>query len=156
MAMATPCCYGNFYLQKNFISYSMRGYESIFWLMWCFLVFHVLTGKVSSPYKTGSSHLKSNWTKVSRNLQDEGLEVRFTKLSRWLIGASKRFSESDNCIRGLNGLNLKLFGQNFSRPIRFVFVGPTKTSPGYIRLNTINNFVVCSCFFLYDGKNRGL
>lgn len=63
---------------------------------------------------------------------------------------------SDTCIRGLNGLNLKLFGQNFSRPIRFVFVGPTKTSPGYIRLNTINNFVVCSCFFLYDGKNRGL
>ena len=67
-----------------------------------------------------SSHLKLNCTKVSRNLQDEGLEVRFAKFSRRLIGASKRFCESDTCIKGSNGLNFKLFGQNFSRPILFL------------------------------------
>lgn len=85
------------------------------------------------------------------------IELRSVATCRMkVLRSNKRFSESDTCIRGLNGLNFKLFGQNFSRPIRFVFVGPTKTSPGYIRLNTIKNFVVCSCFFLFDGKNRGL
>lgn len=150
MAMATPCCYGNFYLQKNFISYSMRGYESIFWLVWCFLVFTFKQGRYRHHTKPGQATLNQIEPRSVATCRMKVLRSVSRNYRDGLSGPANVF------LRGLNGLNFKLFGQNVSRPIRFAFVGPTKSSPGYIRLNTINNFVVCSCFLLYDGKNRGL
>lgn len=155
MAMATPCCYGNFDLQKYFISYSMRRYESIFWLIWCFLVFHVSTGNVSSPCKTRSSHqieLRSFATcrmkvlrSVSRNFRD-GLSGPANVFLRVILASEVWIVSILNYLDKIFQDQLGLFG----------FIGPTKTSPGYIGLNTINNFVVCLCFFLFDGKNHGL
>ena len=84
-------------------------------------------------------------TSVSRNFRD-GLSGPANVFLRVILASEVWIVSILNYLDKISQDQLGLFG----------FIGPTKTSPGYIGLNTINNFVVCLCFFLFDGKNRGL